>query len=1182
MGPPTKHPSFFGLAEEIAGEEPSPPFDRFLGDLAKDKATNVHSRAVEIIKRRSSAKPNLLHREILRLFLPDRGRTARIVTTNFDKQFSKAAARLHLKIREFHAPAMPRGDDFLGIVHIHGALDEEPRSLVLTDVDFSRAYMTEGWARIFLEALFQKYTTLFIGYSHDDTLMTYLARGMSGRNLKPRFAFCPLAEKRSWTQLDIVPVTFSKKKDGNRFHRLEAGVQRWAKDCNLTLFQFEKEVEKAIATPFGRQPSKRNAFFLKLALRKRPTAEFFARHADEWRWVSWAQKEGLLKKFFHRQAVLSEHDAPTTRWLARRLVRPETGPRSSNRAVELVHENGGELSPELFLEIAREICALPPAEFRANSVSQLTLLTVAEAQRIPTFPVFLVGWLLESAVKADDYRLAEHILFAMAAPGIGFQGQFLPSTRGPFGSSSRVEPKMVRELFQLREAWKKYFNPKLAERGRGLLPIFETYIRQIFAAHACASNDVSQWGDPLSWSIDDLSEVGGANDIHDFNILVVMLRDSALAVAGSKEGLDQAQIVAWLRAGVPILVRTGICALAKTTALHPEEKVSVLIKENCLYSEVSNAKAEILRFLFEVYPKLPKKARIGLWRSILRGPRPDLRAEESDKQAERRAHRRRVDRLIAEMITHFPKDPIARRESRRLQARIPTWKKQLAEEKKWEIPRTISGNETPLSVDDLLKLDPEKKVGELLCFKQTDFMGPSRDGLQAAVGAAVKKDITWGQKLLEALVAHKAWDTDLWHGVFWANAWISWPAPMRAWILTVIREHLLGEKQVNNILFFLLNGDQWKNGPFPSEAELNSVLEICELAWPFAAKEKPSKNAKSPEQLDWTFEALNSASGRIAEFLFVYTRIVSSRKKTANPPGPLPNRVEQLLDQIVLSEGLASSRALARIGLESRYLLYRAESWFKKRILPLLNAKGPPTKLWPLLQSIFGYSPASKPMVELIGDSMIGFFPLFAKRDDRLFDQFCGWVGFATYFSPTKRGGKKFLYLFLTQLSEKQLARWAGVMGRLQADIPEDQRNRWWTAWVRNYWRDRLSGHPAAFGSAEATAMVQWALPHGRHFKEAIDLVERTPGFAEPTGYLFYEISRSQHPELHPLQTARLILFLLSQSKALFGAQNEVHAALKKMPKKTAGLLPLVARICEQLLRLGDQEANALLAELRS
>jgi hypothetical protein len=52
------------------------------------------------------------------------------------------------------------------------------QDIVLTDSDFGRAYLTEGWARRFLVDLFRHFTVLFVGYSHSDTVMHYLARAL--------------------------------------------------------------------------------------------------------------------------------------------------------------------------------------------------------------------------------------------------------------------------------------------------------------------------------------------------------------------------------------------------------------------------------------------------------------------------------------------------------------------------------------------------------------------------------------------------------------------------------------------------------------------------------------------------------------------------------------------------------------------------------------------------------------------------------------------------------------------------------------------------------------------------------------------------------------------------------------------------------------------------------------------
>ena len=120
-------------------------------------------------------------------FFP-RARDVRIVTTNFEHLFEDAAASIFTdSIEVFRAPALPLGEKFSGIVHVHGSLDV-PRDLVLTDSDFGRAYLTQGWARRFLVQLFQRYTVLFVGYSHGDVVMHYLARALPETETGKRFS----------------------------------------------------------------------------------------------------------------------------------------------------------------------------------------------------------------------------------------------------------------------------------------------------------------------------------------------------------------------------------------------------------------------------------------------------------------------------------------------------------------------------------------------------------------------------------------------------------------------------------------------------------------------------------------------------------------------------------------------------------------------------------------------------------------------------------------------------------------------------------------------------------------------------------------------------------------------------------------------------------------------------------
>ena len=181
MGAPTCVPSFRQLAARVAASlEPdrtvgcaeSPEF--VLEEFA-ERGLGVHQMVHSIVC--ESTQPNPTHRAIasLALSVPP----VRIVTTNYDRFLS--ATRLR-GVTEFVAPNPPGGDEFEGIVHLHGSVSQAPQQLIVTRSDFADAYMApQSSTMTFLQRLFTSNPVLFIGYSMNDVLMPYLLRASRGR-----------------------------------------------------------------------------------------------------------------------------------------------------------------------------------------------------------------------------------------------------------------------------------------------------------------------------------------------------------------------------------------------------------------------------------------------------------------------------------------------------------------------------------------------------------------------------------------------------------------------------------------------------------------------------------------------------------------------------------------------------------------------------------------------------------------------------------------------------------------------------------------------------------------------------------------------------------------------------------------------------------------------------------------
>ena len=220
MGPPAGLPDFGRLADQVAEgrfltKGADEPEDRFLDRLA-ESGLDVHQRAATALQQ-DRPEPTALHHNILRLHA--RPENVRVVTTNFDLLFEQAAAsEFNPEPRAYYAPALPLGSRFQGLVHIHGSVDE-PEEMILTSQDFGRAYLTQsdGWARRFLVELFGNCVVLFVGYSHSDTIMTYLTPSLPRTDKERRFALVGVLEEGRgyWDGMGITPIMFPQEYPGD-------------------------------------------------------------------------------------------------------------------------------------------------------------------------------------------------------------------------------------------------------------------------------------------------------------------------------------------------------------------------------------------------------------------------------------------------------------------------------------------------------------------------------------------------------------------------------------------------------------------------------------------------------------------------------------------------------------------------------------------------------------------------------------------------------------------------------------------------------------------------------------------------------------------------------------------------------------------------------------------------------
>ena len=123
------------------------------------------------------------------------------------------------------------------------ACARSPRHLIVTDKDFGRAYLRDAWAARFLERMFASFTVLFIGYSHDDVVMRYLARSLGRQSGRYVLTSDPDASK--WRPLGIEPIAYEVRASSHA--ALTRAISGWAGLLSMGLLDHRQQIARLVA-----------------------------------------------------------------------------------------------------------------------------------------------------------------------------------------------------------------------------------------------------------------------------------------------------------------------------------------------------------------------------------------------------------------------------------------------------------------------------------------------------------------------------------------------------------------------------------------------------------------------------------------------------------------------------------------------------------------------------------------------------------------------------------------------------------------------------------------------------------------------------------------------------------------------------------------------------------------------
>ena len=1090
IGEPACLPSFKALANKIAKEtgktlQDGEPIDRFLGRLQHD-GVNVHALATKELSP-PGLKATELHQNLLRLY--SNAEQVRVVTTNFDLLFEQAAAGVFNNSQPdvFGAPALPLGHRFNGIIHIHGAVSHSDE-MIITDADFGRAYLTEGWARRFLIDLFRSFTVLFVGYSHDDTIMNYLARSLP-ESEKDRFALIGKTDSNAehWRILGIEPISYLQPNKHDH-STLYTGIRRMAEHVRRNVLDWEREI-----TTNAEKPSlldEETADLIEDAFEDVTRIRFFTKAASDPDWIDWLDERKILNALFE-DGTLSERDRHLSQWLAENFVCDH-----ADKLFLLIGKHNIRLNPHFWNALSWTIGREETPLDKDISSRWISLLLATIQDDVNTdMHLLRLG---EHCIKNGMLDSLLQIFDAMASTRLLIKKDFIwPDDEDNESPSVDVELPMIGEHFHLERLWMGGLKPKLSQVAEPLLEIVIRRLKeQYLTSHAWQKANREYERESYRRSAIEPHE----QDTHHkaVDVLIDVARHCLNRLAS-----NQLETAAWwcnqlVRSDAPLLRRLAVQGISKRKDMTADDKIDWLLTYIGLHDLC--ARHEIFRVVRKTYPKAGSEHR----EALIKGVRTYIWPDEEDPKSEMRT----AYQHFAWFDWLHKSDPncvLAKQALDKVLAKYSFEPSEHPDLTHWFESGSVN-LQSPFTAEELLTKLAADWLDDLLSYQDTEWDRPNRRGLMVSVTEAIKQNFDWSLNLADALAETGEWDVDL------------WTVLIRSW-----SEMALDEDKHRKVLHWLGKTDLYPEHHGTIANALYALVKNGGTS--YALNLLPQAN-KIAANLWHHLDHMDSNLSAETLVLFSLSGFSLWRKQQDPMPMAFSDEYHQVLSGIVQDQKLPGRRGRTTLASQFAFLLAVDEAWTRENLLPLFDPNNGIADFQAAWDGLLSWGRLNPAVAEVMAD-------LFLKAVERigsdLADQRDQFIRYYTdmlvYFVQEDPFDKWIPALFQYGGQEARQDFTLNLGYHLQ-DMNEAAQQELWQRWLRQYWEKRLQGVPAPFESGEVVSMLNW-LPHlTAVFSEAVDLAVQMQKVQLENYWVIDRLDESDLSQRHPEALAKLLIYL--------------------------------------------------------
>ncbi len=1072
MGSPTSLPDYEKLTEKIAeGMGIAIPeeiqYDVFLGKL-KANGVPVNELAAEMLSK-TCIEHNKLHEAIIDLF--PNSEDIKIVTTNYDEMFEQVLIARKKACAIYNAPALPLGNDIKGIIHIHGNV-KDPKYMIVTDEDFGKGYLTEGYVSRFLIKLFETYTVLFIGYSYNDTIMRYLTRAMSRQNIGKKYILTDDG-KSDWSALGIQPILFPNKD----FSRMRESLKKFGNCVRRGLLDWEKFfLEIKDAPPKDLTIGAEVDYCIEDIQRARIMAKII--HGKGW--IEYLDRRQVFDKSFSKKIDFSEHDFLWADWLCSNFVGKED---DAILGLMLRHNN---IVNQKFAEI------LVQKLINNSEISGRIL-----ARYIVLLNEFLTNsWTITRLVKMLFKRKENHLAFILFKKL--FDCRYVLQNGWGLEKSYEFEHRFLGGYYEINDTWKLIGKALCKDDALGLISFVQMTIEEMCYKYA-SLNSVSRGKEPweLSMLVIEEREEERFND-EELDILAEIYLEAINSIQG-RNLILRTILLQHLDSESTLLKKLSLKAVRTTKVFEPGEVLNILLERE-LIGEFF-VKEQVFLLIAEIFSKLNEREKDSVIDAI-----ESLDQDDDDLLGKRKVYdwcewiqreydkNSRLNGIISSYSTEYGFKPHKHPEYI-MEPTTVTWIQDIS----------------PISEAELKQQSYAEAVKYIKNFKPDPFEGPNRYGLLKMLSSCISKDYNWTKGIVGELIIQKTKDELLWQYVFRGIEDAHFELNQTVELLEYLSLYIANcnyDKHLSSFLYEVTKLEDIKNCFDKYEKRLYSVAEII---W----NNRSHKQIKFERKIDAT---LNTTSGLILlsliNMLYCYKELC------------FPSKYKRCFEQALRIRSWEKDVSVCILAGHFNFFYYRDKKWTVDNLEVYLNGKNKRYFLSAWEGMTYFSRRINKDTIDIITPIYLEALKHLELLKGETKHGFINLLLILMIYAIEKPT-LEFIPALYNYATEDDIRLFISAIRNRLADMDENDKTNWWNQWLRLFIDNRKKNKPIPMYEKEKMGLLYLLTELDCVFEEAVEVICKGMLPKNIDGVFWCSFDEKQLAAKHPHSTVVAITSIL-------------------------------------------------------